>query len=246
MLRVLIVLPVLNEEVVLDQNVRRLHAWCEKELVSYDWQIRIADNGSTDRTGEISTLLTQEFSRVSFRSIEERGRGRALSLAWTEGLHEADILAYMDVDLSSELESLLPLLHSVESGDAVAYGSRFSRGSLVTRSLLRETTSRGYRLLARTILGVHAVDLQCGFKAASRSAWQKIRDRVTHPGWFWDTELLFWAEQEHMRVTAIPVHWVETRDVKRKSTVRLIPTIVGYVRDLIRARVAFAVYRKKK
>lgn len=244
--RVLIVLPVLNEEVVLEQSVRRLHAWCEKELHAYDWRICIADNGSTDRTGEISLALTQEFSRVSFRSIQERGRGRALSLAWTEGVEEADILAYMDIDLSTDLEAVLPLLRAVEQGDAVAYGSRFSPGARVKRSLLRETTSRGYRLLAQTILGVHAIDLQCGFKAVSRSAWEKIRDRVTHPGWFWDTELLFWAEQEGMKVTAIPVHWVETRDIKRKSTVRLIPTIVGYIRDLFRARVAFAVYRKKK
>jgi glycosyltransferase involved in cell wall biosynthesis len=232
MMRALIVLPVFNEEVVLRDNARRLVAWCREHLADYDWQVRIADNGSTDRTAEISRALCVEDRRISFRSIPEAGRGRALSRVWTEGLGDFDIIAYMDVDLSADLPALRQLLDAIAAGAAVSYGSRFEPGSRIERSRTREATSRGYRLLARLALGFRASDIQCGFKAVSAAAWGILKDRVTHPGWFWDTELLFWAERRGLPSVAIPVHWVEHRDEKRKSTVRILPTVLGYLRDL--------------
>ncbi len=236
MTRALIVLPVLNEETVLERNARALAAWCAERLQGFDWRVLVADNGSVDRTLEVATALTAADGRFSVMSIPQRGRGRALSLAWTRALGTADILAYMDIDLSADLEALPALLGAVAEGADVAYGSRFESGSSVERSFIRETTSRGYRLLAAAVLGVRARDLQCGFKAVSASAWERLRDRVTHPGWFFDTELLLWAERLGMRTVAIPVAWVETRDRRRKSTVRLARTIFSYVGDVARMR----------
>lgn len=236
MKRALIVLPVLNEEIVLEANARALVAFCEREIGAFDWRVRIADNGSTDRTGEIARRLTAENPRLSFRSIPERGRGRALSLSFNEGAADADVMAYMDIDLSSDLQALPALLAAAGEGESVAYGSRFEPESKVTRQAIRELTSRGYRNLVRLVLGVKAKDLQCGFKAVSAAAWRRLQGRVGHPGWFWDTELIFWAERLGMAVRPVPVAWVETRDRRRKSTVRLVPTILGYFRDLARLK----------
>ncbi len=236
MKRTLIVLPVLNEEIVLEANARALVAFCARELVAYDWQILIADNGSTDRTGEIARRLAVENPRLSFHSIPERGRGRALALSFDEGAADADVLAYMDIDLSSDLRALPALIVAAGEGESVAYGSRFEPESKVTRNAVRELTSRSYRALARFILGVRARDIQCGFKAISTPAWRRLRTLVMHPGWFWDTELIFWAERLGMAVRPVPVAWVETRDRRRKSTVRLVPTILGYFRDIARLK----------
>lgn len=231
MLRVLIVLPVLNEEIVLAENAGQLAEWCESHLSMYDWRICIADNGSTDRTTDVARACTQENPRITFSSIAERGRGRALSQVWTDALGTTDIFAYMDIDLSADLSALPTLLACAVDG--VAYGSRFAYGATVTRSVLRETTSRGYLFLLRWILGLDASDAQCGFKAVSADAWDRLHTHVTHPGWFWDTELLLFAERLGIPVRAVPVSWVETRDLKRKSSVRLVPTVVGYLRDIV-------------
>jgi glycosyltransferase involved in cell wall biosynthesis len=226
----LIVLPVLNEEIVLAENARRLSRWCEAHLTEYAWRICIADNGSTDRTVDVARAVAREDARISLFSIAERGRGRALSRVWTSALGTADIFAYMDVDLSADLAALPALLAC--AADGVAYGSRFAYGATVTRSVLREITSRGYLFLLRWILGLDASDAQCGFKAISAASWDRLRAHVTHPGWFWDTEVLLCAERLRIPVRAVPVSWVETRDLKRKSSVRLVPTILGYLRDI--------------
>ncbi|TAL19103.1 glycosyltransferase [Patescibacteria group bacterium] len=236
MLKVLLTVPVRNEEVVLEKNIRTLFSFCEKNLADYDWQIQIVDNGSTDRTAPIAQAFARGSEKISFLHLPESGRGKALSSAWTAALGSYDILAYMDADLSADLSVLPVFLWAIRKGAGVAYGSRFESSSSVTRSLLREVSSRVYRFLARRILGIRARDLQCGFKAVSSSAWSVLRERVNHPGWFWDTELLFWAERLKMKVVAVPVDWVEARDQRRKSTVRLFRTALGYLRDIVRLK----------
>lgn len=244
MRKALLVLPVHNEEILLAENVRKLHAWCVARLDGWDWRLHVAENGSTDRTAEVARALSAELDRVEASDSPEGGRGRTLSRVWSAAADGYDVLAYMDIDLSSDLEALPALLDAASEGRAVAYGSRFEPGSEVTRSPLRETTSRGYRFLARAALGIRAKDVQCGFKAASSEAWRELAPEVTHPGWFWDTELILWAERLGMRVTPIPVVWVETRDERRKSTVRLVPTVLGYLRDVLVMRRRLAAYRK--
>ena len=237
MTKVLIVLPVHNEEVILATNVRQLVSWCERNLGAYDWRIHIAENGSTDRTAETARTLSAESPRVECSASPQGGRGRTLSRVWTEAAPRFDVLSYMDIDLSSDLAAFPRLIEAATVGDAVAFGSRYEPGSAVVRSPLREATSRVYRLLARGVLGIEARDIQCGFKACSSSAWLKLRDKVAHPGWFWDTELLLWAERLGFEVSPVAVAWVETRDLKRKSTVKIIPTVLGYLRDVFKMRV---------
>lgn len=236
MKRVLIVLPVLNEALVLEQSVDTLREFCRQHLSDFDWRLLIADNGSSDRTVHIAQSLASAHLGVDFVTSPLRGRGRALANAWPRALGSADVLAYMDVDLSSDLKALPNLLRAIGDGGDVAFGSRYESMSRVQRSFLREVTSRAYLGLARRSLAIRAGDLQCGFKAVSADAWRRLAGRVTHPGWFFDTELLLWAERDGLRTVAVPVLWVEARNVRRRSTVGVVRTTLGYLLDVARLR----------
>lgn len=229
----LIVLPTKNEALVLEQNVRLLVRFLEALPALGRWRIVIADNGSTDATPAVAAALAAD-TRISWFHLEESGRGRALARAWSEAAE--DTLCYMDADFSVDLVALPHLLGEIARGADVAYGSRFAPMAEIDRSLLREMTSRGYNLLARLATGLKARDAQCGFKAVRREAWQRIKSRVNHPGWFFDTQLLLVAEESGMKLAAIPVFWVEARDKRRKSTVNLSRTILDYLTDLRQER----------
>lgn len=231
---VLIVLPTKDEALVLAQNVRFLVRFLEALPALGPWRILIADNGSTDATPALAERLAADDPRIGWFHLDEPGRGRALRRAWDEA--DADVLCYMDADLSVALDALLHLLGEIRRGADVAYGSRFAPGADIERSLIREIISRGYNLLVRTLLGLKAGDAQCGFKALTRDAWRTLSPQVGHPGWFFDTELLLRAERAGMRLSAVPVSWVEARDKRRKSTVNLWRTIRGYLADIMAYR----------
>ena len=230
---VLIVLPTKNEALVLEQNVRLLVRFLEGLPALAGWQICIADNGSTDATPAVAAALAAD-PRIRWFHLDESGRGRALARAWNEATE--DTLCYMDADLSVDLTALLHLLGAIARGADVAYGSRFALTAEIDRSLVREITSRGYNLLARFATGLKARDAQCGFKAVRREAWSRLKTRVDHPGWFFDTQLLLAAEESGMKLVEIPVSWVEARDKRRKSTVNLYRTIRDYLTDLRQER----------
>lgn len=227
-----VVLPVKNEALVLEESVNQLREFLERLPTLGDWQICIADNGSTDETRSIADRLASADSRVRVMHLPEPGRGRALAQVWNAATE--DILCYMDIDLSVDLRGLPYMLGEIRRGADVVYGSRFMPASVVERSLLREVLSRGYIFLAHVVLGLKASDAQCGFKAIRRSSWQTLASEVRHPTWFFDTEILARAERRGMNVKGIPVNWVELRDYRRKSTVK----IVSSVRDFLLALMA--------
>lgn len=230
-MRVLIVIPAHNEEMVIERNVRALHDFCSKNLSSHDWNILVASNASADATAAIGARLSQELPRVAIVDFPEGGRGRTLRRVWGES--DADVLVYMDADLSTDLVALPKLIEEIGRGADVAYGSRFARGAEVRRSMFREITSRGYRALVRMLLGLRASDAQCGFKAVRASAFRELAPRLRDNNWFFDTELLLHAERHGYRIAEIPVSWVEARVKGRKSTVRLLRTIVDYIKTVI-------------
>jgi glycosyltransferase involved in cell wall biosynthesis len=225
-----IVLPVLNEERVLERSVRALHTFCFDNL-AHEWRIVIADNGSKDQTFVIAQRLQAELSSVVATHVAQAGRGRALTRAWLDS--SADVLAYMDIDLSTDLEALPRLISAVaEQGYDVAAGSRLGPQSETTRSLKREVLSRGYVLLIELLFGGHLRDTQCGFKAIRRQAAQQLLPLTRDTGWFWDTELLLLAHKGGWRLTFIPVRWVEDTD----SRVKVVSTVWRDLKGLIRMR----------
>jgi glycosyltransferase involved in cell wall biosynthesis len=222
------VVPVYNEEGALDLSVIRLHGFLHDNL-PFSWRIVIADNASTDRTLEIAQRLARELDHVSVIHLAERGRGRALRAAWSAS--DARVLCYMDVDLSTDLRALLPLLAPLISGHSdVAIGTRLGRGARVTRSLKRELISRAYNAVLRLALGARFTDAQCGFKAIRADVARELIPRVRDEEWFFDTELLVLAQRERMRIHEVAVDWVEDPD----SRVAIASTATADLRGVAR------------
>jgi glycosyltransferase involved in cell wall biosynthesis len=235
-----VVLPVLNEEKVLERSVRALHGFLDDNL-AHDWRIVIADNGSTDATFDIGTRLSKELGNLECRHIPEAGRGRALSLAWLAS--DADVLAYMDIDLSTDL-GVFPRLVSLvaDQGYDVAAGTRLGKEAETIRSLKREVLSRGYVLLINVLFGTRLRDTQCGFKAIRRECAQELLPFVKDTSWFWDTELLLLAAKGGWKVTFLPVRWIEDTD----SRVKVFSTVWRDLKGLARMkRFKFAKARKQ-
>ena len=225
-----IVLPVLNEQHVLESSVRRLRRHLDT-MGGFEARVVIADNGSADGTLDVALRLAQTLPGVTIVHLGMRGRGRALRNAWTEST--ADVVAYMDVDLSTDLAALRPLLELVASGHAdVATGSRLAPGASVTRGVRRELISRAYNALLREALDMPVHDAQCGFKAVRASVARALLPEIEDEGWFFDTELLARAHRAGFRVAEVPVRWVEDRD----SRVRVVRTALADLRGVRRLR----------
>ncbi|MEV5333985.1 glycosyltransferase [Streptomyces werraensis] len=229
-----VVVPVHNEEHDLEPCVRRLHAHLA-ETFPYPFRITVADNASTDRTPWIAARLAGELPGTQWVRLEEKGRGRALHTAWSRS--PAAVLAYLDVDLSTDLAALLPLVAPLISGHSdLAIGTRLARGSRVVRGPKREIISRCYNGLLRGTLSVGFTDAQCGFKAVRREVAERLLPLVQDREWFFDTELLVIAERAGLRIHEVPVDWVDDPD----SRVDLLPTALADLRGMARLGRALA------
>jgi glycosyltransferase involved in cell wall biosynthesis len=205
-----IVIPVYNEEHDLPASVRKLHAYMKREFC-FPFRVTIADNASTDATLAHARALAAELAEVEVLHLEQKGRGRALRAAWSAS--DADVLAYMDVDLSTDLAALGELLSPLLQMRAdIAVGSRLAPGAEVTRGIKRELISRSYNLLLALALRTTFADAQCGFKAARREVLLPLLARVEDEQWFFDTELLYRAQQNKIAILEVPVRWVDNAD----------------------------------
>ena len=220
--------PVHNEAVVLEQSLRRLHSYLRAEL-PYRFTITVIDNASIDDTLAIAQRLANELPDLRIMHLDNRGRGGALQAAWsTSG---AAVLAYMDVDLSTDLTAVLPLVAPLVSGHSdVAIGTRLGNGSRVVRGAKRELISRCYNVLLRTALGARFSDAQCGFKAIRADCARALLPLIKDRGWFFDTELLVLAERSGMRIHEVPVDWIDDPD----SRVDIVATALADLRGVAR------------
>jgi putative flippase GtrA len=223
-----IAIPVHNEQAALEESVRRLHAFCSDSL-PYSFRIVIADNASEDDTAAIGAHLAEELDAVDYLRLSEKGRGRALRRVWSRS--DADVLAYMDVDLSTGLEALLPLIAPLISGHSdLCIGTRLAHGSRVVRGPKREVISRIYNRLLHLSLRSPFSDAQCGFKAGRAETIKALLPRVEDQAWFFDTELLVLAERSGLRIHEVPVDWVDDPD----SRVDIVGTALEDLRGIAR------------
>jgi len=223
-----IVVPVYNEEVALERSIRRLHRFLCTNM-PFAWRIVIADNASTDDTPRIARSLACALANVDVLTLPLKGRGRALRAAWMDS--DADVLCYMDVDLSTDLRALLPLIAGLVSGHSdVAIGTRLAPGSRVTRGRKRELISRMYNHLLRLTLGARFSDAQCGFKAVRADVARRLLPSVLDDGWFFDTELLVLAQRDGLRIHEVSVDWTDDPD----SRVDIVSTALGDLRGIRR------------
>lgn len=229
-----VAVPVHNEAAVLARSITRLHRFLEHEF-PFSWRITVVDNASTDATYAIATALARSLPHIRVRRLDRKGRGLALRDAWMHT--DALVVAYTDVDLSTDLDALLPLVAPLLSGHSdIAIGSRLLPTARVARGPKRELISRGYNLILRTLLATRFRDAQCGFKALRREVAHRLLPAVRDDGWFFDTELLVLAERNGLRIHEVPVDWVDDPD----SRVCIVDTAMKDLRGTVRLLWTFA------
>src|SRR4051812_9776482 len=228
-----VVVPVHDEEAALERSIRRLHRFLSDEF-PFSWRIVVADNASTDATPRIAARLGRELGGVELLGLERKGRGRALRAAWAGS--PARVVAYMDVDLSTDLRGLLPLVAPLLSGHSdLAIGTRLAHGARVVRGPKRELISRGYNRILHAVLRARFSDAQCGFKAARTDVLRAgLLADVRDDGWFFDTELLVLAQRRGLRIHEVPVDWIDDPDTR----VRIVRTAVDDLRGVARLAAA--------
>ncbi len=232
-----VVVPVYNEQAALDASIRVLHASLS-ESFEFEWQITIADNASTDATASIAEALASKLPGVRLLRLAEKGRGRALKAAWLDST--ADVVAYVDVDLSTDLRALPPLVAPLLSGHSdLSIGTRLNSSSRVVRGVKREIISRGYNFILRRTMGVGFSDAQCGFTAMRRDVAQRILPMVEDIGWFFDTELLIISERAGLRIHEVPVDWIDDE----QSSVDVLATAFEDLRGVVRVARSIATGR---
>ena len=235
--KVLLVLPVYNESHILNKNITFLNCYL-KDNLSYCLKILIVDNGSNDGTDIVGKSLADQFDNVDFLRLEQKGRGHALQEAWHRS--DAQVLSYMDIDFSTDLKYFFPMIESVLSQDHdICVGVRLHKASKTTRSLKREILSRGYAILFRLILRLKVNDAQCGFKAINQNVFETLSPKLRDKQWFFDTELLFRAQQQGMRIKQLPVKWIEDPDSRVKITL----VVIDYIINLFKLRLNLGKFR---
>jgi glycosyltransferase involved in cell wall biosynthesis len=223
-----IVVPVFNEAATLDDRIATLHAYLTEHF-PFSWRITIVDNASTDGTWFHAARLARDTPWVRAQRLDRKGRGLALRTAWMAS--DAAVVAYMDVDLSTDLDALLPLVAPLVSGHSdIAIGSRLSPGSAVTRGPKRELISRSYNSILRGAFETRVRDAQCGFKALRADVARALLPLVEDNSWFFDTELLLLAEHNGLRIHEVPVDWVDDPD----SRVHIRRTAIDDLRGTVR------------
>ena len=222
-----IVLPVYNEEDELEAHTLKLRKFVDTQT-NYSWDITIADNASNDSAASIGEKLAKK-NGINYVRIAKKGRGRAVKQLWLES--KADIVMYMDIDLSTDLKHLTPLVKALTLGADIAIGSRLLPGSEVEkRELRREFISRAYNLMIKILFMTRFSDAQCGFKGMTKKATMELIPHIEDNDWFMDTELLVIAEKSGYKIYEEAVRWVDTPG----STVRVLPTAMGDIKGLVR------------
>lgn len=233
-MKLLVTIPVYNEEKALPVSIPALHTFLGEQLSDFDWHIEIADNASIDKTPEVSRELVSRFARVQYRRLEQKGRGRALKQSWIGS--DADICSYMDVDLSTNLESFPPMVRALAHGGYdIGTGSRLMKGANTVRSFKREFISRTYNVMVKAVFFTRFSDAQCGFKAVTRRVIDTLLPAIEDNVWFFDSELLIIGEKCGYKIFDVPVKWIEDLDTR----VKIVRTAVDDIKGLLRVRMNF-------
>ncbi len=226
-----VIIPVLNEAHVLEKSVETVRAYLRENLPC-KWRVVVADNGSKDGTSEVAQKLVAAHPEdVALMQLELRGRGRALRHAWMQS--SADIVGYMDVDLSTELAAVPRAVRAItEEGYDIAIGSRLMRESQTRRKFKREFISQCYNIMVKSVLWTKFSDAQCGFKFVTREVVERIVPQIKDQSWFFDTEMLVLGEKQGYRIKDLPVIWIEDDD----SRVKIVQTAWDDIKGILRLR----------
>ncbi len=231
-----ICLPVKDEEKILERNLEEIIEFCQKAGFNFSWKIIGVINGSTDKTARIFKDFKNKYPQfIDYVENPLPGRGQALKKYWLSS--QADIVSYLDIDLAV-LPAQLPdlIMPIIKNNYDLVIGSRLSASSKIRRSILRETTSRVFNFLSRLVLPNKVSDLQCGFKAVRLDVFKKLAPLIEDDFWFFDTELVVFAQHFNYRIKELPVNWVESRDIRRVSKVRVFRDVLKSFKNILKIR----------
>lgn len=231
-----IVVPVHNEVSILEKNIRQLHAFMERASADYDWNIFIAENGSTDESAAISMSLAKKLPRISVSSTQSAGKGEAVLHAWTDA--SADISLFIDADLAPDLTIIPKLIDKIDQGFDIAIGSRALPGSQISRTAVRRFFSYANNLLRAWLFRLPIKDTACGVKAINRRTLEQIVPLIKNQSWFFDTELVILAHAKGFRIAEVPVTWHDRTKKEGGSKIRLLSTSGQYLREMLRLKKA--------
>lgn len=228
-------LPVYNEEPIIKERLLTLLDFLEKRELGYEWTIVPVINGSSDRSYEISSDLSEKYPKIITRKSVKKGKGAAIRLCWKNS--KAEIVVFMDADLSTSLENIDDLIEPLLNNRAdMTIGTRHHKKSDTSRSFIRKIFSQTYNLVSRIIIGHHYSDLQCGFKAIKKRAFLKIEPLIKDENFFFDTELIIFAEKQGYKITEIPVIWEECHNERRISNVKPIKDSIIFFYNLLKLK----------
>ena len=230
-MKTLIVLPAYNEEKIIRINVLKVFDFCKENLKEF--QIVIADNGSTDQTSKLGQELANQHPEIEYLYIKEAGKGRAIKTSWQK--YQADIYMFCDIDLPSNLETIPIMIDKIKGGNYdLVVGSRYVAGARAKRTFVRKLISLFYRLLLRILFGLKVKDAPCGIKAINKKVRDELLSQIKNTGWFFDIELLILAQKQKFRILEIPVQWQDRSEPLKKTLIKLIKIILEDLREMIR------------
>lgn len=231
-----IIFPVLNEHLRLKRGIDNCMSYM-LENISIPYELTIIDNGSTDDTPDIARALEKQYEQVKYVRIEEKGVG----IAFKKGIEmtNADIVGYMDIDLSTDLHCLSKTIEMFEKIPELQYvnGSRFSNLSDTQgRKWYRKITSAGLVFILKNTFHMKATDALCGFTFLRTDLAKKLVSKCSDDkGWFYTVEFLLRAERMGANIYDMPVTWIEDYD----TTVNVPKTIVNYLKQIVRLKKLF-------
>src|SRR3989338_7297957 len=235
MVKIIISLPVYNEETIISNSAKKLFGYCSLNLTNYDWKIIIADNNSADRTAEMAKKLEKEsHGKIIYKFLPQKGKGLAIRESWKS--FDADFYVFMDADLATDLSALPVLIKELENGNNLVIGSRFIKGSSAKRTLARKITSKVFSIITRFMFGLKIKDYPCGFKGADKNVINKLLPLVENNAFFFDTELIIRSAAEGMKIKEIPVIWQDRDKTASKSRVNVLKVTKEYLRELLKLK----------
>ncbi|MDR1159467.1 MAG: glycosyltransferase [Syntrophomonadaceae bacterium] len=233
-----ILLPVLNEEKRLKRGLDKLLPFMDNFFLGR-YVLTVVDNGSSDKTENIAKDYVAKFNQVKYIKLAERGVGLAFRAGCAE--NNSDIVGYMDIDLSTDINCLLEVDKFFKNEETdIVNASRLSKGSVVIgRKWYRSVSSYGLKYLLKIVFNMRIDDAICGFKFYRKKCVEKLISGASDlPGWFYCIELIIRAERQGFNIKELPVTWTDDPN----SKVNFFKQIKNYIVNIIKL---FFVLRKE-